>query len=367
MISRALKLKRNRKLNREIKAYLWHLTGVYNWAIKTIELRKYLGLGYSAFDLFNLASGHAKKCGISAQALQGTISQAFNAWKRCWDGLGKKPRLKGVKNKLNSFEFPSACKLDKENYRIKLPKLGWIKFHSFTKGLPEGSIASTVRIIQKASGLYAVVVFKETEHQQVVLATNEKIGIDTGFKDLLTLSNGVVFERPTELKKSADQLAKNQRGKSKKKTARIQERIARQRKDRNHKISHDLIRDYKEIYITNDNLKGMSNRFGKSVANAGLSQLRQFMLYKGSSCGRVVKLVESKNTTVTCSNCGSLTGPKGLSGLNVRDWVCASCGTSHDRDVNAAKNILNFGQRYCLDNLVSVKLTKLEETKQIFV
>ena len=162
--------------------------------------------------------------------------------------------------------------------------------------------------------------------------------------------------------KAADQLARVQRGSGRKRTARLQEKIARRRKDRNHKISHELVKDHKEIYITNDNLKGIAVRFGKSVASAGISQLRQFTLYKGRSVGRVVELVESKNTTKTCSECEALTGPTGLSMLNVRLWECTSCGASHDRDVNAAKNILRVGVRYTLDNKVS-KLTKLKKTK----
>jgi putative transposase len=368
VIARELKLKRNSKLDREVQKSLWHLTGVYNWAIKTIELRKNAGLGYSAFDLINLVSGHAQKSGVSSQAISGAIFQAFNAWERCWKKLGKRPRLKGKRNKLNSFQFPGDCKIDIGCSKIKLPKLGWIRFQKFTKGLPDGKIAATVRLVKKASGLYAVVIFKEAEHKQVVLASNTQVGIDTGFKDLLILSNGEKIDRPIELAKSASQLAKVQRGLGKRKTGRLQEKIARQRKDRNHKISHQLVRDHKKIYITNDNLKGMAHRFGKSVAASGISQLRQFILYKGSSCGRVVRLIESKNTTKTCSDCEALTGPTGLSMLNVRHWVCASCGASHQRDVNAALNILKAGQRYCLENLASkakVRLTKLKKTKHL--
>ena len=370
MIARELKLKRNRKLDREIEKSLWHLTGVYNWAIKTIRLRKNAGLGYSAFDLINLVSGHSKKSGLSSQAITGTIFQAFNAWERCWKGLGKAPRYKSVRNKLSSLQFPGDCKIDIPNSKIKLPKLGWIPFHSFTKGLPDGKIASTVRVMKKASGLYAVVVFKDAEHKQLIEGdSNSRVGVDTGFSELLTLSNGKVYEKPLELLKSADQLAKVQRGSSKKKTARLQEKIGRQRKDRNHKISHEIVHDHQAIFLTNDNLKGMAaGLFGKSVTSAGISQLRNFILYKGRSVGRVVELVESKNTTKTCSNCKALTGPTGLGKLNVRHWVCAGCGASWQRDINASLNILEAGERYSLDNLVSkvkTKLTKLKRTKPL--
>ncbi|MFZ9596492.1 MAG: zinc ribbon domain-containing protein [Bdellovibrionia bacterium] len=111
----------------------------------------------------------------------------------------------------------------------------------------------------------------------------------------------------------------------------------------------------------------MAKRFDKSVASSGLAQLRQFLLYKGRLCGRVVELVESKNTAKTCSNCDALTGPSGLSHLSVRHWVCTRCGASHDRDMNAAINRLKAGVRYTFEKKVGknkIKLTQLKKTRQ---
>ena len=102
--------------------------------------------------------------------------------------------------------------------------------------------------------------------------------------------------------------------------------------------------------IINDNLRGQSKIFGKSVQDVGINQLRQFILYKGDTHGRVVKLVDSKYTTMTCSNCGALTGPTGLNGLAVRNWECSACGVQHDRDINSAKVVLNSGLGWSLDN-----------------
>jgi putative transposase len=74
----------------------------------------------------------------------------------------------------------------------------------------------------------------------------------------------------------------------------------------------------------------------------GISQLRQFISYKSDNHGRKCVLVDSKNTTLTCSNCGAKTGPTGLGGLKVRTWNCA-CGSQHGRDINAAKVVLKTG------------------------
>ena len=358
MLARHLKLKTNRHTRQKLDKTLWHLTGCYNWAVKTIARRKDAGEPYSEFDIFNLLSGHSKKTGVSSAALQGAAHQAFVSWQRCWALGAGRPRLKGRTNRLNSLCFRGDCRLNTDENCIKIPGFGRMRYHQFTGGLPAGKTASQVTVIKKPSGWYAVVLFSEAQHQQVVLASTTQIGIDTGFKNLITTSQGEVFEHPRELEARAKQLAKVQRGGGRKRAARLQEKIANQRKDRNHKISHDIVRDNKEIFITNDNLRGQARRFGKSVASSGLGQLRNFIIYKGSSCGRKVELVASKFTTQTCSSCGTLTGPQGWSGLNIRSWVCAACGAAHDRDVNAAINVLKTGARYALDKVSEAEKPK---------
>jgi IS605 OrfB family transposase len=126
-------------------------------------------------------------------------------------------------------------------------------------------------------------------------------------------------------------------------TARLQERQVNRRRDRNHKISRKLVEGYKTIYYSDDNFKGMARLFGKSVSEAALSNLIGMITYKGRIGGREVKPVNSFQTTMTCSNCGKPTGPRGLSGLAVRQWECSVCGTVWDRDHNSSLNILNAG------------------------
>ena len=356
MIARHVKLKTNRRTKADLDKLLWHLTGCYNWAIKTIALRKDAGLPYSEFDIFNLLSGHSKKSGVSIKALLGTVHQAFQSWERCWAKQNKKPHLKGNRNKLNSICYRGDVKICADQNTIKIPGFPKLRYHRHTKGLPKGKIAAQVTVIKKASGWYAVLLF-DRNHEQVVLATNSAIGIDTGFKNLITTSNGEVFEHPQELRKSAAQLARVQRGGSKKRAARLHEKICNQRKDRNHKISHAVVRDNKEIYVTNDNLRGQARRFGKSVQGAAVAQLRNFIIYKGSNCGRKVELVDSRYTTMSCSACEARTGPTGLRNLNIRNWECLACGAKHDRDVNAAINVLKSGQRYCLEEAKRVLKT----------
>ena len=138
-------------------------------------------------------------------------------------------------------------------------------------------------------------------------------------------------------------MAQAQRGHDKKLAARLQTKIANRRKDYNHKISRQIVENYSEIYITDDNLRNQAKIFGKSVQDAGINQLRDFLGYKSENNNRIFAKINSKNTTMTCSNCWSLTGPTGLSGLAIRHWECTVCGAVLDRDINSANVILKVG------------------------
>ena len=347
MITRELKLKPTKKQETTLNEWMWILTGVYNWAFRKIQLDANDKLYHSKFELLNSLSGSSKKLGIPSHTIQATILQAYTSWNRCFKKLSKQPKLKSIRNKLRSICFPDLLKSSRisEN-RISLPGIKSIRF--YTQGLPTGPIKQT-RIIKRASGWYCQLCI-DIDHVFPVKETDDAVGIDTGFKDLAILSTGEKFSNRREFIRGQKRLAQTQRGKRKHLAARLHERIANRRKDYNHKISRQIVQNFSEIYITNDNLRGQAKIFGKSVTDAGISQLRQFLIYKGAKHGRKVVLVDSKFTTMTCSNCNSLTGPTGLSGLAVRSWECSVCGTQHDRDINAAKVILKTGLGWSLDN-----------------
>lgn len=338
MITRELKLKLTKKQERECQDYLWHLTGVYNWAIRTIKLNAdnkiYLNYNY----LQNITANHAKRIGLHSQVFQATLKQACNAWERCFKKLAKQPRFHSVYNKLRSFTFPQFDRKRLLEKTLKLPSIGEVRYHK--QDVPQGQI-KLARVVRKASGWYLQLTI-DTKHVFPVKKTEAAVGLDTGFLTLATLSDGTEIENHRYYVKGQKRLAQAQRGKNKKLVTRLHERIANRRKDHNHKESRKIIENYKYIAITNDNLKGQSGLFGKSVGDAGISQLRNFIVYKGASHGRIVKLVESKNSTVTCSGCWGLTGPKGLNELAIRDWVC-TCGVRHKRDVNSARVTLKTG------------------------
>ena len=347
MITRELKLRLTTKQKNLLNQWLFNLTGVYNWAIRKIKLNARNKIYFSKFDFVNLLSNHCKKLKIPSHTIQGVLDQAYSTWDRYFKKISKQPKLKSVRNKLNSIPFPDSIPTPRiSDKTIRIPGLGKVRY--FKQKFPTGDI-KRARIIKRASGWYLQLTI-DTVHKFDTQETTVKVGIDTGFKYLAVLSDGIKFDNKRNFVRGQKRLAQAQRGRRKKLTARLHERIKFRRRDYNHKVSRWIVQNYSEIYITDDNLKSQAKIFGKSVSDAGISQLRNFIIYKGDVHSRLVKLVDSKYTTMTCSNCGALTGPTGLDKLAVRNWECSACGVQHDRDINAAKVILNFGLGYSLDN-----------------
>jgi len=120
---------------------------------------------------------------------------------------------------------------------------------------------------------------------------------------------------------------------------------ARRRKDALHKFSRKIVDRYQIIVVGDvSSIRLVKTRMAKSVLDAGWGMLKTQLQYKGEYAGRSVCVVSERNTTRTCSSCGSRTGPTGLDMCAVRTWMCSECGDTHDRDVNAAKNILSAGR-----------------------
>jgi len=335
MITSTLKLRLNKKQEATLNGWLWNLTGVYNWGLRKIELNAQDKIYFSAFDFVNLLADHGKKLDIPSHTIQGTLSQVYTAWKRCFKKISGKPHFKGVQNKLNSISFPDRIHPPKENH-ISIPGIGKIRYHK--QDLPSGTIKNG-RIIKRASGWY-LCLFIKAQRELIICTGNGEIGIDPGFKSLLTLSTGEKIEHPRELELAAKRLAQAQRGHDLTLAALIHERVANQKKDRNHKLSLRLVKENELIAFSKDNIKGIAKKFGKSVSSSGHYQLRQMISYKSNSCGRKYVEPDSRNSTRMCAACKALTGPTGLSQLSVIEWVCSACGAVLDRDVNSAINTL---------------------------
>jgi transposase len=313
MIQRQLKLRLNRAQETQLNTWLWHLTGVWNWAIRKIEQDAKDGIYYSQKAFHNLLADHGKKLGIPSHTLQGMLDTAYTAWQRCYKNLAKKPRLKGHRNRLASIPLPDPFKAP-ERTRIHIPCIGHVRFHA--QDLPQGRIKSG-RLIKRASGWY-LCLFIDVHPQAIPPTGYGAIGIDPGFQHLLTLSTGEKIPHPHELRQTAHRLSQAQRGGRKHLAARLQERLANQRKDRNHKLSRRLVADNQRLVWSKDRQTAIAKTFGKSVASAGHAQLRGMLAYKCTASGREFLEVPSPYSTKTCSACGSLSGPTGYAGLKVR-------------------------------------------------
>ncbi|PTQ64864.1 IS605 OrfB family transposase [Sphingomonas sp. PP-CE-3G-477] len=172
------------------------------------------------------------------------------------------------------------------------------------------------------------------------------VGIDLGLKTLATLSDGDKIEMPRFYRESEAALAKVQRARKTKRARAIHAKARNRRKDFMHKASNDLCRKYGLIAVGDVSPSKLAKtRMAKSVNDAGWSGFKSLIRYKAIMHGRTFLEVNEAYSTQTCSSCGTLPAsrPKGIAGLGIRDWECSDCGTVHDRDVNAARNILRIG------------------------
>ena len=241
-----------------------------------------------------------------------------------------------------------------EDGKIKLPKLKEVKAKLHREF--NGQIKSAT-VSQVPSGKYYVSILVETGHEELS-HRNQNIGLDLGIRDLCITSDGRKYENPQIIKRYERKLARLQRQlahkkkgsrnyyKKKKETALCHEKITNTRKDYLHKVSHEIISENQVIVSENLQIKNMAknHHLAKAISDVSWYELTRQLEYKAAWNGRkYIKIDTFYASSQICSSCGCQnTDTKDLS---VREWMCPVCGMKHDRDINAAKNILAEGLR----------------------
>ena len=325
-----------------------------------------LNLKQKAYNIFELKLNYIKissiltklkqrkswLCEVDAVALQQCLRDLDTAYIKFFNGSGY-PKFKSKRGK-NSYRTNMNIHLDQENKMIRIPKIGWIKFKDKNK-FSELTKIYNITISKTPSGKYFASISAEVDI--VTLAkTKKSCGVDLGLKDFCILNDGIKFENPKFLVCNERRLKLLQKSLSRKiygsknyekariKLAKFHEYITNYRKDYLHKISLFLVKNYDIICAETLQIKNMlkNHKLAKAISDVSWSEFCRQLEYK---ClwhdKKFIQISTYFASSQICSNCGFKNS--NIKNLDVREWTCPKCGKHHDRDVNAAINILNQG------------------------
>lgn len=330
---------------------------VYNWALRlrTDSYRAGVTVNYNASSAALTALKKQPEFAwlneISCVPTQQALRHLQDAYRRFFEHQSKFPSFKKKHGDQSAEYTRSAFTWDAGNRNLTLAKVGRLKVRwsrTFT------SEPTTVTITKDRAGRYFVTLVLD-EPIQPLPKTGQDVGIDLGINRLATLSNGERIANPKHTARYARKLARAQRVMARRKAgshrreqarqrvAKIQAHIADTRQDHLHKVTTDLVRRFDVICIEDLNVRGMvrNHCLAKSISDASFGAFAAMLGYKCAWYGKtLVKIDRFFPSSKTCSVCGHISESMPL---DVREWTCPECGTAHDRDENAAKNILAVG------------------------
>ena len=302
---------------------------------------------------------------VSAVVLQQALADLGAAYRNFFASLkGERkgpgvapPRFRSRKDRRQAIRFTRNARFAiTAGGKLRLPKIGDVPAR-WSRDLP--SEPSSVTVILDAAGRYFASFVVEAGDNPLP-ASDPEVGIDLGLTHFAVLSDGRKVANPRFLRRAERRLRKGQKALSRKvkgsanrdkaraKVARVHARVADTRRDWLHKESACVIRESQAVYVEDLCVAGLGRtRLAKSVHDAGWSAFTSMLEYKARRHGRTFgKVGRFEPTSQVCSACGVKDGPKPL---HVREWTCVACGTVHDRDVNAARNIAALGHREALN------------------
>lgn len=265
------------------------------------------------------------------------------------------PKFKTKRDNKKSYRTNFTNKnieLDYETHQIKLPKLKWIKA-SLHRKFTGKILSATIKKVP--SGKYYISLNVECEHQELP-KNNNQVGLDLGLTDLIIKSDGetienkkITYNYEKKLSKLQRQLAKKQKAsknfkKQKIKVAKLHEKIRNIRKDNLHKISSQIVKENQFIFSENLNVAGMvkNHNLSKSIQDASWYELTRQLEYKSLWNDRIYHKVDRYYaSSQICNVCNNKN--KDIKNLSIRNWTCPNCNTTHNRDINASRNIIKQG------------------------
>jgi putative transposase len=289
---------------------------------------------------------------VSSVPLQQCLRHLQGAFTGFFEGRAKYPRFKSRKKSRRSAEYTSSAFRYRDG-RLTLAKMREPLDIAWSRPLPEGPVPSTVTVSQDAAGRWFVSLLCDDAIAPAP-ATTAAVGIDAGITSLVTLSTGEKVANPRHERRDRASLARAQRELSRKekdsanrdkarvKVARVHARITDRRRDFLHKLTTRLVRENQTVVIEDLSVRSMvkNHTLARAISDASWTELRSMLEYKCAWYGRELVVIDRWfPSSKLCGACGTI---REKLPLNVREWTCA-CGVVHDRDVNAARNILAAG------------------------
>ncbi|MFF3584445.1 RNA-guided endonuclease InsQ/TnpB family protein [Streptomyces mirabilis] len=290
---------------------------------------------------------------VSSVPLQQALRHLQGAFTNFFSKRAKYPRFKSKRKSRASAEYTSSAFTFRDG-RLKLAKMAGPLDIVWSRPLPEGSVPTTVTVSRDAAGRWFVLMLCDDPTVKPLAATDAAVGIDVGLDHLLALSTGEKIANPRHERRDRARLAKAQRNcarkekgsanreKARRKVARIYARITDRRRDGLHKLTTRLVRENQTLVIEDLTVRNMvrNRKLARAISDAAWAEFRSLLEYKAAWYGRDVVVVDRFfPSSKLCSHCGAL---QDRMPRHVRTWTC-DCGTVHDRDVNAAKNLLAAG------------------------
>lgn len=330
-----LRDKHTTELNRQARAvnYVWNFC---NETTRKASRDRRQWLSYN--DLAALTSGAGPMLGLHSHTVQCVCRQharSRSAKRRPW------LRFRGRKS-LGWVPFNTTC--------ITVVQPGAVKFRGVIyetmhwRDLPKGAAIKAGSFSQDARGRWYINMPVDMPTRDA--ASDVAVGIDLGLKGIATLSTGEKIENHRHYRRLEQRLGIAQRANKKRLAQTLHAKIANTRKDQLHKASADIAARYGTIVVGDVSPSQLSQtRMAKSVLDAGWAMLKTQLQYKAMRHNGVCIEVSENLSTQVCSSCGALPPerPVGIADLGIREWTCSECGAHHDRDVNAARNILRVG------------------------